>query len=179
MNPQNFMIKGRATKIRRPVRACRLAKPTPTESRLSAVVWRVGLRKNNGLAAEAANPLISFLNFGGLGRHRMSSTCPFQPGILRGLEKVTASVTAGNFRPSHDSEPPTKNQSSDSLAAVWAKGKDWRRPLARSTLDQTSVLNEILVAIDRGAYPAGLRDRLNRRRPRRRASGHLLQRPPC
>jgi len=60
---------------------------------------------------------------GGLGRHRMSSTCPFQPGILRGLEKVTASVTAGNFRPSHDSEPPTKNQSACSLAAVGAEGK--------------------------------------------------------
>jgi hypothetical protein len=41
----------------------------------------------------------------------MSSGCPFQPGILRRLEKVTASVTAGNFRPSLDSEPPTKSQS--------------------------------------------------------------------
>ena len=98
--------------------------------------------QRHGAAQETKKPISMDglrTDFGGLGRHRMSSTCPFQPGILRSLEKVTASVTAGKFRPTHDSEPPTKNQSGGSLAAVWAKGKDWSRPLARSTLDQTAV----------------------------------------
>ena len=36
-------------------------------------------RKNNGLEAKAANPLIPFLNFGGLGRNRTTDTRIFNP----------------------------------------------------------------------------------------------------
>ena len=35
--------------------------------------------KSNGLEAEAANPLIPFLNFGGLGRNRTTDTRIFNP----------------------------------------------------------------------------------------------------
>lgn len=121
---------------------------------------------------------------GGLGRHRMSSGCPFQPGILRGLEKVTASVTAGNFRPSLDSEPPTKNQSrlqfsSGSLGRI--QGLRRRRdPVDCGTRPQASVggwtalpkdLTHAIRRVDRGLRRASSASERLRCRPRSACAG--------
>ena len=51
---------------------------------------------DNGLEAEAANPLIPFLNFGGLGRNRTTDTRIFNPLLY---QLSYQAKTAGDYKP--------------------------------------------------------------------------------
>ncbi len=63
---------------------------------------QIEARKENGLEAIAANPLIPFLNFGGLGRNRTIDTRIFNPLLYqlsyRAGPQIIAGITAA-FQP--------------------------------------------------------------------------------